>query len=103
MTTNEGEKWDGTISKLRISDTVYPELYKDLLNVPQRERGERLRILAYLALQTLKMGSVAPPEASNPSSQRQGEAKVDDPAGEADAKIKDATKARRDRLLGGLN
>ena len=103
MPKNESEKWDGTISKLRVSDTVYPQLYKDLMSVPQRERGERLRLLATLALQTQKMGSVVSTDGTNSFSQEQSQSRVEEAAGEADAKNKTATKARRDKLLGGLN
>jgi len=47
---NKDILWDGTISKLRISHQVYPELFEDLKKIPQRERGERLRLLAYIGL-----------------------------------------------------
>lgn len=48
--------WDGTISKLRISSQVYPELFENLKKIPQRERGERLRLLAYIGLQLASDG-----------------------------------------------
>ena len=52
------QEWDGVIAKLKISGSVYPELFNDLHSVPQRERGERLRLLAYIGLQMVKMGAL---------------------------------------------
>lgn len=48
-------EWNGTLSNIKIFSTTYSELYNDLKNVPSRERGERIRMLAMLGLQSLKL------------------------------------------------
>lgn len=102
MTSHEIGKWDGTITKLKVSDAVYPELHKDLSNIPQRERGERLRLLAYLGLQAIKMGSGAAVGAQNFEGHESAQgAATSGPSG-AELKRENGTKVRRAKLMGGL-
>ncbi|MDU7587500.1 MAG: hypothetical protein E7K47_08885 [Acidovorax sp.] len=97
------QEWDGVIAKLKISGSVYPELFNDLHSVPQRERGERLRLLAYIGLQMVKMGAL-PVGAVG----RNGNA-VDSAAGPSKAvteshgsDVNANTLARRNKLLGSI-
>lgn len=47
---NKQIKWDGKISNLRISDGAFPELFSELAEIKQRDRCDRLRLLATLGL-----------------------------------------------------
>lgn len=57
MKNADQAEWNGTLSNIKIFPTTYSELYQDLKNVPSRERGERIRMLAMLGLQSLKLTS----------------------------------------------
>lgn len=47
--------WDGKFSNLKISEHSSPELYKELESMSARDRGERLRALALIGLQSLRL------------------------------------------------
>lgn len=88
------DEWDGVIAKLKVAKAVYPELFSDLSGVPQRERGERLRLLAYVGLQVIRMGR--PGGASSAQEGPAGQGEQGSPsAGEMAAE-------RKGKLLGSL-
>lgn len=51
-----GDKWDGKISNLNISDQAFPELHAELSKMHHKARSDRLRSLALLL--SCSLGSV---------------------------------------------
>jgi len=77
-----GDRWDGKISNLNISEQAFPELHAELSKMHHKARSDRLRSLALLGLYSLQFsgrmmapepsGSVVPPlEPNGVTSQRQ--------------------------------
>ena len=50
--------WDGVISKMRIGREVCPELFENLAPLHQKDRSDRIRLLAYIGLKTLEQKSL---------------------------------------------
>lgn len=50
-----GDKWDGKISNLNISDQAFPELHAELSKMHHKARSDRLRALALLGLYSLQI------------------------------------------------
>ncbi|UUC96477.1 MULTISPECIES: hypothetical protein [Comamonas] len=58
MSKADQNDWDGKLSNIKVSKFSHPELYGDLVKVNQRDRGERLRTLAMLGLQSLNLSAL---------------------------------------------
>lgn len=64
-----GDKWDGKISNLNISDQAFPELHAELSKMHHKARSDRLRSLALLGLYSLQFsGRMMAPESSTSAS-----------------------------------
>ncbi|MND15762.1 hypothetical protein D3C80_59930 [compost metagenome] len=60
-----GDKWDGKISNLNISEQAFPELHAELSKMHHKARSDRLRSLALLGLYSLQIsGRMIAPEQS---------------------------------------
>lgn len=100
--SNATTGWDGRFSNLKISETAYPELHRELSKMHHRERGDRLRSLAMIGLCFLhNLGqNGTPPVLSNNSAAQQ-----DPEQGKAGTtpKLDKAKSELKEKLLGSLD
>ena len=100
--SNKKAVWDGRFSNLKISETAYPELHRELSQMHHRERGDRLRSLAMIGLcflHNLGQNSVPPVPSTN-------SAALQDPEQgkpEATHRLDKAKNELKDKLLGSLD
>lgn len=100
--SQENEAWDGVISKLKVSRTVYPELFTDLAGIGQRDRGERLRLLAYIGLQAMRIGSgVDISHRGDAPNARRDQDLTDSKS--IESSVSEKNKERRSKLLGSIH
>lgn len=119
MSKADQNDWDGKLSNIKVSKFSHPELYGDLVKVNQRDRGERLRTLAMLGLQSLNLSALvtgeplAVPRTTEPAKNGDGdagsvvknvEATADSNHAPSDRTVGRVTvnKNRRDALLGSM-
>jgi hypothetical protein len=109
--------WDGKLSNIKVSKFSHPELYGDLVKVNQRDRGERLRTLAMLGLQSLNLSALVTGEPlavpRNVEPEKNGDAgsaeknvqateETNQPPSDRTVGRVSVNKSRRDALLGSM-
>lgn len=100
--SNKKAVWDGRFSNLKISETAYPELHRELSQMHHRERGDRLRSLAMIGLCFLhNLGQNGVPHGLSANSAAQQDSEQEKP--EATLKLEKAKSQLREKLLGSLD